>query len=338
MTFATGSRSSSGRWDVREGDAAFQALRSAIADVASSDADDLIAEARALARAKVRDLLAQAMADAMLDAASGVAAPPADAAPGAPVAATPKPPAEEHGWYVFGVVRAGAYDLPAGVSLCEADGVAAVVRDVALSEYGEEPLREHLEDIAWLEEAARRHETVLDALAQLTTVIPLRLCTIYRSEEAVRDMLRAERAELREALGRLAGRTEWGVKAFRAAPVAEAEAEVGSVSGEAYMQRRRAEAVERRRSEQRADAEVDEAFARLSELAVEALANPLQSRELSGRSEEMVLNGVFLVEDAGAERFRAAVHALDAASPLSFELTGPWPPYNFVKRSVEAAR
>ena len=321
---------------MREGDAAFEALRAAIADVAASDADDLIAEARALARAKVRDLLAEAMADAMLDAASGVAAPHLRAAPEAPVAAAPKPPVEEHGWYVFGVVRAGAYDLPDGISLCEADGLAALVRDVALSEYGEEPLREHLEDIEWLETAARRHETVLDAVAAVTTVIPLRLCTIYRSEAAVRDMLRAERAELREALGRLAGRTEWGVKAFRTAPVAEAE--VSSVSGEAYMERRRVEAAERRRSEERADAEVAEAFARLAELAVEALANPLQTRELSGRSEEMVLNGVFLIEDAGEERFRAAVHALDASSDLAFELTGPWPPYNFVKRSVEAAR
>jgi len=321
---------------VREGDAAFEALRAAIAGLAASDAAELVAESRALARAKVRDILAEAMADAMLDAASGVAAPPVEPAPETPVAAAPQTPAGERGWYVFGVVRAGTYDLPTGVTMCEAEGLAAVVREVSLEEYGAEPLREHLEDIAWLEEAARRHETVLDDLLRITTVIPLRLCTIYRSEDAVVDMLRAERAELREALGRLAGRTEWGVKAFRSpAPVFDDE---GFASGEAYMERRRMEAASRQRADEAADAEVSEAFARLAELAVEALANPLQARELSGRPEEMVLNGVFLVEDVVEDGFRAAVDALDRASSLSYELTGPWPPYNFVKRSVEAAR
>ena len=131
-------------------------------------------------------------------------------------------------------------------------------------------------------------------------------------------------------------RTEWGVKAFRSpAPVFDDE---GFASGEAYMERRRMEAASRQRADEAADAEVSEAFARLAELAVEALANPLQARELSGRPEEMVLNGVFLVEDVVEDGFRAAVDALDRASSLSYELTGPWPPYNFVKRSVEAAR
>ena len=79
------------------------------------------------------------------------------------------------------------------------------------------------------------------------------------------------------------------------------------------------------------------AHTRLSALAEEALANPLQRRELTGRGDDMVLNGVYLVPDDAAGDFADAVAAL-AARGVSFELTGPWPPYNFVKRSVEAAR
>jgi len=45
---------------VREGDAAFEALRAAIDELAAGEAEGLIAEARIEARAKVRSILADA--------------------------------------------------------------------------------------------------------------------------------------------------------------------------------------------------------------------------------------------------------------------------------------
>src|SRR3954470_23167016 len=98
---------------MREGDPAFRALRDAIDAVAADDAPDLIAEARVEARAKVRTILADAMAEALLERASGALArdpdrPPRQRAPA---------PAREDGWYVFGVVREGAVDAPAGTEL-----------------------------------------------------------------------------------------------------------------------------------------------------------------------------------------------------------------------------
>ena len=49
----------------------------------------------------------------------------------------------------------------------------------------------------------------------------------------------------------------------------------------------------------------------------------------------------YLVEDERGAAFRAEVERLAAefAEPgASVELTGPWPPYNFVERSIEATR
>ena len=46
----------------------------------------------------------------------------------------------------------------------------------------------------------------------------------------------------------------------------------------------------------------------------------------------MVLNGAYLVPDARAEEFRALVDDLAARHRdhgLRFEVTGPWPAYNF---------
>jgi len=225
-------------------------------------------------------------------------------------------------------------------------GLTAVVSEVPLDEYGEDALRENLNDIAWLEAAARRHEEVLDALLRATTVIPLRLCTVYRSEDAVRDMLAAERAGLHEAIDRLRGQAEWGLKVFcdRAAlaqaAAAPGDGAAGQGEGAAYLARRRAEADARERAREVLDAVVREAHERLAAVAREALVNPLQGRELTGREDDMALNGVYLVDDDEVARLRAAAEEVADAAPegLSFELTGPWPPYNFVKRSVEAAR
>jgi hypothetical protein len=85
----------------------------------------------------------------------------------------------------------------------------------------------------------------------------------------------------------------------------------------------------------------DEVHARVSAHAAEGLLNPLQNPEVSGHVGEMLLNGVYLVDDAAEEAFRAEVEAADrefAPRGGSVQLTGPWPPYNFVKGSIEAAR
>jgi hypothetical protein len=48
----------------------------------------------------------------------------------------------------------------------------------------------------------------------------------------------------------------------------------------------------------------------------------------------MFLNGAYLVRVAGEGEFREAVESLRGElgpEGISFELTGPWPPYNFVE-------
>jgi len=164
----------------------------------------------------------------------------------------------------------------------------------------------------------------------------------------VRSMLEREQAVFRDALRSLEGKTEWGVKLIaepgaleRALAEDEAE-ESGDVSpGVAYMQSRGREAKEREEIDALANSWAAEAHDRLADAAVEALLNPLQNPEVSGHIGEMLLNGVYLVEDAGMGKFTKEVEALVADFDdrgVSVEMTGPWPPYNFVKGSIEAAR
>lgn len=361
-------------------------LDAAVEAFAAEVAPRLVAEIRDGAVAKARAELSDRLTEALLrqcgeellrggerrrpvdDAPRGDAAPVAAPAPAATAAAAAPPP-EEHplvertrreatGQYVYGVVPTGVttpedlvgVEPTATVERIEEGGLAALVSAVPLAEFDDDVLRENLNDVAWLEEKARAHEHVLEAALAAGAVVPLRLCTVFAGEPEVRRMLVREHDVLADALARLAGRAEWGVKAYADRDALEREALARSGDGEAedevsagtaYMNRRRREARARQEVEEIADEWARSIHARLAAIAAEALLNPLQRPELSGHDGEMFLNGVYLLAHAEAQAFRAAVAGLVEEFDrrgVEIVLTGPWPAYNFVKSSIEAAR
>jgi hypothetical protein len=240
-------------------------------------------------------------------------------------------------WYVYGV----AEDDPAlarldGVELIRRGALVAVARDVPLDEFGEEVLPERLNDREWLERNARAHEAVLQATAAVTTVVPLRFGTIYRGREQVERMLEERDEELRDTLERVRGHVELGVKAWVALAALERtfgadDQPVEGRAGAAYLQRRSREQERARELKARCIELAEEAHGRLTMVAVAAVSNRPQPRELTGRSESMLLNGAYLVPD-GDEMLRSEVQQLaveHAGLGVDYELTGPWPPHNF---------
>lgn len=354
---------------MREGDADFEALRAAIEQFAIERAPELVAEARAEALTRVRSMLSDAMAQSLLEQAREQLAATDDAAPSPAVRATPpvpaaatrtEPPSGELGYYVYGVAKAGEADLPDDLSgvdprrpvtLLEHEGLVALTSRVSLAEFGEEELRENLNDVEWLEEKARSHERVLDEALARMTVVPLRLCTIYRGEGQVRQMLSREHEVFADALDYLVDKAEWSVKLIGEPDALTRAADRGAAShddddaamtrGAAYMRDRRREARSRDEVDRIAEDWAGEVHDRLAARASEAVVNPLQNPEVSGHAGDMLLNGVYLVEDVGVDAFRAEVDGLAGEfrkRGASVELSGPWPPYNFVRGSIEAAR
>lgn len=344
-------------------------LRQTVGQTTTAEVADLVDEARLEAREKVRVTLVQAFAEKLLDLAeeellrrySERAAPPSPSR--VSDSSRREPPREDvstgaAGCYVYGVVGAEAV-LPPGAMglddvhelfLIHSESVAAVASLVAMSEFGEETLQEHLEDLSWLERRARSHEQILDGVRKQTTLVPMRLCTIYRDERSVRQMLAREHAFLADALHRLEGRTEWGVKMYAVSDpteaIAQGEMEDDPASetagpGASYLMERRL----RDRTRERAGALMEErcelAHSELAQAAVEAKLNPVQPPELTGRDEPMVFNGVYLVDDVALEDFTSTFRALEsdfAEKGLELELTGPWTPYNFVNSPTEMGR
>jgi hypothetical protein len=220
--------------------------------------------------------------------------------------------------------------------------LAAVTSRVAREDFDEAQLRANLSDMAWVETIARAHEGALDELCTRATVIPMRMCTVFRTERQVREMLAREASQFGEALERLAAKREWGVQAFAdpaRARLSDAESFGSPDEGAAYMQRRREERDLRQQHDQLVEQAANEVHERLSAITVESILNPPQRPEASGRSGQMVLNGVYLVADDAQESFQHEVRALQdelAATGLELVITGPWPPYNFVTESIGA--
>ena len=255
------------------------------------------------------------------------------------------------GLYVYGVAPADAGaeladdDAGSELRLIECGELVAVVSEVDLEEFDDEPLRARLADMRWVEQLARAHELVLDAMIERCTPIPMRLCTVYRDERGLKEMLEREHDVLGSGLRELRGKLEWGVKAFARGPDAQgggqrsgvAAGTAGPGSGAAYLQSRLAE----RQAQERADGDLQQAcehvYSELGAVSVADRLGAIQRREVSGRDEPMILNALYLVENARRDGFLDRVAALRedvAEAGLTLEVTGPWPPYNFVPESV----
>jgi Gas vesicle synthesis protein GvpL/GvpF len=355
---------------MKAGDESFERLRAAIDELATAEAAELLADARAEARARVRAMLTEAIADATLERireqleslprgqesrttkTSEATSPPQ---------ATSSPSASstgQFGWYLYGVVRAAeevpavhahAVDRSQEIVLVMQGGLAAVASAVALEDFEEAPLRRHLADMAWVENTARAHEHVLQAIRLQTTVVPMRMCTVYRDEDGVQEMLRREADALEQALGHLEGRTEWGIKAFfdpalehelaaQDEPPLQGSERAGT--GAAYLERRRRERDREEQAALRYEDTRNEIHESLSAVSADGVVLPAQAPQASGRASTMILNSAYLVDDSEYEVFKQETQELASRfAPLGIELelTGPWPAYNFVPGAIGAA-
>ena len=304
-----------------------------------TEVDELIREARAEARATVKARLRARFERELIEEAEARLAP-----------APQRSRAEVGtGFWVYCVAGGELPDVPpdvAGVAaghqprVIRAAGLAAVVSEVPLDEYGEDGLRRNLNDLDWLEEVVRAHEGVIETVLPGGVLVPMRVCTIYNGAEHVEQMLAERKASFEETLARLARRAEWGVKltADRSRVAETARARMGHVAGAtagaggSYLGRKQQDMRLRDEVDETLTAAAAESHARLEEWAAASELLPAQRRELAGYEGEMVLNAAYLVDDDRLDGFRDVMSDLDQQyrdEGFAFELTGPWPAFHF---------
>src|SRR5262249_17450967 len=122
------------------------------------------------------------------------------------------------------------------------DGLFAAVADAPLGEYDEAAIERHLRDTDWISRAALAHAAVVEAFVSETAVLPMKLFTLFTSDDRAVENLRAGRRGIAAIVARVANHQEWGIRVVldreRAAartPVKKARATGGP--GLAYLAR-----------------------------------------------------------------------------------------------------
>lgn len=227
----------------------------------------------------------------------------------------------------------------APVALVRSGPVAAAVSAVPAEEFSEAALKARLEDLAWLESTARAHHLVIETLAARTTVLPLRLATVYLDDSRVERMLSERQEAFTALLDRFDDHVEWGVKVYAEIPPASepapSPAAHGASAGEpdpgrAYLRRRRQHRQAREETWRAAEEAVRRTEERARGLAVERARHRPQQGALARVPGENVANDAYLVPRRLSQEFHdRMLHAADDLPGVRVEVTGPWAPYSF---------
>jgi gas vesicle protein GvpL/GvpF len=246
--------------------------------------------------------------------------------------------------HAYGVVRSDAvFDLPdsgiggAGVALLDAGPVSGIFSILPETAFGAGPWNDHAEDAAWLARVATEHQRVLGEVVRDTDVLPLRLPALYRDEVHLHRMLEAEATLFRAVLESLHDHLEWSVHLYLVGEPETAATE-RPATGQEYLRQRAAAVTQRQRAQEVREQLVRDAYGALADLSRQSVANTPQDSALSGRAEPMLLNSAHLVCRRHEQLFFAAVAEVEARlapAGISVEVSGPWPPYNFVELGAD---
>ena len=207
-----------------------------------------------------------------------------------------------------------------------------VVSDVPLDRYGESAINAKLSDLDWVSRAAVAHEAVVESFIGAAALVPMKLFTIFADDGRAAARLGAQHDRIDAALERVRGRVELGVRVALDRPRPQPRRPARADTGVAYLAGKKAQRDRAAELAVNARTVVGDLYDDLSTLASEAVRR--SATELPVQGGPLLLDAAFLVPRTRADRFRRTVarRAKDlAAGGYRVTLTGPWPPYTFVR-------
>jgi len=209
---------------------------------------------------------------------------------------------------------------------------ATIVSLLPVEGFGVTDWERNAANVAWLERVARQHHEVLQYATMTATVVPLRLPSVYGSLESLADTVHAAADQLERDLRRIGGKVEWAVKVYRTGVEQNSAASNASASGRDYLAARSRDLSARGSAREQLREQVRKIHQALGQASAEHVRNQPQDAVLSGRREQMLLNGAYLVSRADEARFLELASGIaddSSTKGLSVEVSGPWPAYNF---------
>ena len=205
----------------------------------------------------------------------------------------------------------------------------AVVADAPLDRFSSEQLEQDLQDLEVVSRHAVAHASVVEFFFRKSTVIPLKLFTLFSADQRVTAQLANRSRALRTLFGRLRDREEWGVRVTVDPLSSGRTASRLLASGRDYL------TVKKRLLDESGappPAAVKKARAALTSLR--RMASDVRKETLPAprRNRPFVIGASFLVpaKKRGAWTKQVAnIAAALASHGHRLDLTGPWPPYHF---------
>lgn len=227
--------------------------------------------------------------------------------------------------------------------------IEAVFSEVELKEFSSKEIRRKaIEDLEWIKNKAVIHEKVIEAAMKdfNVSIIPMKFGTIFKTKESLRVSLKENYSKFKKLLEKLREKEEWALKAYADTTILASTIK----SSSSIFQKKMKEAsflpagknyFLEKEIEETAFSEAQETLSNyppiflkaLGPLAEEVKENKVLDKILTQKNEPMIFNGAFLIKKGKKQEFLQGVQKLDGQFKergLTLEVSGPWPPYNFV--------
>lgn len=275
---------------------------------------------------------------------------------------------EDLGWYLYGITQAsdcqlagaGADSVSETVSTSATGSggpvrsiicgdLAAVARQVPLSDFSQESLAARIRDLDTLEELANHHNAVIASIYQRQAILPAKFGHVYPNEDALRDALLGIHEALLSQLERLKDCDEWAVHVYiepdaierglldkQQATLSSRQEPGRTQPGRAYLLKRKLAVELAALTEQTIWDLTREILDRLEGLSLASELTPIEGSSGNSTTPREVLRAAFLVSRTNLGAFLDAVDAAERDyEGVRCTSSGPWPPYSFAELSAE---
>jgi hypothetical protein len=222
-----------------------------------------------------------------------------------------------------------------------------ILADAPMTLYNEEAIERGLSDLEWVSRAAVAHERVIESFLDAAALLPMKLFTIFKTEDRALQYIAAEKRRLTAAAQRVAHHHEWGIRVafvpgrIRAASRKGTRGGQGTAGaprpgdeampGAAYLRYKKAQLRAAAEGSALAKTSASRLYDRLATQARSSVRRAATEDPGAGRT--LLLDAAFLVHRSRTTKFKAFVtrEARTLADQgYGLTLTGPWPPYSFV--------
>lgn len=231
------------------------------------------------------------------------------------------------------------YELPIGE-------VTAITCEIDSNEYSEDAIQDKMEnDMEWLQEKAMHHHEALLELQKSYTLVPMKFCTIYKSQESLISKIETTEENISQLFEKLHGNQEWNLKIYcddsllrkhvidHNLTIKAKQEEISQLSpGKQFFEKKKIDRLVDKEMETEKNKVCETFHNDFKRLALEETVKRNWSKDVTGRNVDMSWNSVYLLKASDVNRFLNQIEtkkAEYAKNGWTFEASGPWPAYHF---------